>query len=94
MRKEGIDAIPTLFIRASLEAMLAHKNAKETPNDQIDIMRMSVALPFADMVLTDRPRVHEIKELKLDKKFQTSVFSGSKPDLQEFATYLSEIVNG
>jgi hypothetical protein len=82
-----------MFIRASLEAAMALKHQRETPNDYIDVQRLAVALPFADIVLTDKSKCFDIKEYSLHTLFGTEVYSGSREDLKQFTTRLSEIVN-
>jgi hypothetical protein len=91
LEAEGIDSIPSISIRASLEAMLAHKQANESPNDHIDIMRIAGALPFVDLMLVDGPKASDIKELGLDIKFGTVVHSGKVKELEKLKDYLSDI---
>ena len=90
----GVDAIPPISIRSTLKAMLAYKNASESPNDQIDIMRISTALPFSDIMMIDGPKASDIKELELDKKYKTSVYSGKAKDLPLFIEHLEQWIYG
>jgi hypothetical protein len=92
LEKEGIDAVPSLSIRASLEAMIAYKGTIETPNDQMDILRIAGALPFADIMLIDGAKAHDVRELKLDKKFQTNIYSGKKKDLENLRELLTDLL--
>lgn len=92
LEKEGIDAIPSLNIRASLESMLAFRGVAESANDQIDILRIAGALPFADLMLIDGPKANDVRELKLDKKFQTNVYSGKKAELERLKNDLTVII--
>lgn len=94
LEAEGIDSIPSISIRASLEAMLAHKQANESPNDHLDIMRIAGALPFADIMLVDGPKASDIRELGLDKKFGTAIYSGKIKDLDKLKNHLSRINSG
>jgi hypothetical protein len=94
LQNEGIDAIPTLSIRASLEAMKAYKGTRETSNDQLDIMRIASALPFADIMLIDGPRASEVRELGLDQKFKTIIHSGKKTDLMNLRAQLNTLIKG
>lgn len=94
LENDGIEAIPPISIRASLEAMLAFKNANETSRDHIDIMRISGALPFADLMLIDGPKAHDVQELAIDQKYQTAVFSGRREDLEGLTEKLKKIVKG
>lgn len=93
LEKEGIDAIPSLSIRASLEAMLAYRGVIEKKsNDQVDISRIAGALPFADMMLIDGPKANDVRELELDKKFQTNIYSGKTAGLENLKNDLTAIV--
>jgi len=92
LEKEGIDAIPSLSIRASLEAMIVYKNSIEIHNDQMDILRIAGALPFADIMLIDGSKAHDVRELNLDKKFQTNIYSGKKKELENLSERLNCII--
>jgi hypothetical protein len=94
LETEGIDSIPSISIRASLEAMLAHKQAKESPNDHIDIMRIAGALPFVDLMLIDGSKASDIRELGLNIKFGTEVYSGKFKELEKLKYHLADINNG
>lgn len=93
LQKEGIEAVPSLSIRASLEAMKAYKGANENPNDQVDIMRIASALPFADIMLIDGPKASEVRELGLDKKFGTTIYSGKRLELVNLEKELDNLIN-
>ncbi|UYZ65279.1 hypothetical protein [Hymenobacter weizhouensis] len=93
IEKHGLRvAAAPLFIRARLEAAMALKHQRETPNDYMDVQRMAVALPFADIVLTDKSKCFDIKEYALHTLFDTEVYSGSREDLKQFAVRLRKIV--
>ena len=93
LQNEGIDAVPSLSVRASLEAMMAHKSINETTNGQVDIMRIAVALPFADIMLIDGPKASYVRELELDKRFQTTVFSGRRTELVNLKKQLESVLD-
>lgn len=88
----GFKNIPTLDIRFSLEAFIALHHKNEISNDQIDINRISTALPISDILFTDKQRKHEILTLELDKKYNSKVFCGCEKDLEEVITILEDIV--
>ena len=93
IEKDGLQVVaPPLFIRANLEAAMALKHQKETPNDYVDVQRMAAALPAADIVLTDKAKCYDVKSLGLDKRFNTDMYSGGRDDLQRFRHRLQEIV--
>lgn len=89
---EGVEIVPPISIRASLEAMLANKNANESPNDHIDIMRIAAGLPFSDIMMIDGSKASDVKELKLDKEFKTSVYSGKEKNIPLFIEHLEQII--
>ena len=93
LHDEGIDAIPSLSIRASLEAMKTHKGSNDTPNDVVDITRIASALPFADIMLVDGSKASEVRDLGLDKKFQTKIYSGKRKELAHLREHLSTLIN-
>jgi hypothetical protein len=93
LQDEGVDAIPSLSIRASLEAMIVYKGANETHNDQVDITRIASALPFADMMLVDGAKASDVRELELDKKFRTTIYTGQKADLINLKKHLDALIN-
>jgi hypothetical protein len=84
--------LPTLFVRAGIESTMATKHQKESPNDYVDIERLSVALPACDLILTDKAKVYDVKTLGLDKFFSVEVYSGSNDDLLAFANRLAQLV--
>jgi len=91
--KNGVKkTIPPLYVRTSLEAIIALKQQKETSNDHIDIMRLCTAIPFSDIILTDKSKAFDIKTLKLDIEFNFDVYSGSRKDIILFKDRISEIV--
>src|ERR1035438_8094750 len=66
LQTEGLNFIPTLKIKAELEAMQFFRREKIEPRDQYDITRAACALPYADIFITDGGKASAIKELKLD----------------------------
>ncbi len=92
LRSEGLDFIPTLKIKAELEAMQFFRREKIEPRDQYDITRAACALPYADIFITDGGKASAIRELKLDAAYKTEVFSMKKAELNALTTKLAEIV--
>ncbi|MBK8088088.1 MAG: hypothetical protein IPK31_09130 [Chitinophagaceae bacterium] len=92
--KEGlINTMPTHYVRAVLETMMMIKHQKEKVNDHIDIIRLSTAIPFCDIVLTDKIRQYDAKNFKLHSYFKTEIYSGTAEQLNMFANRLSEIIH-
>jgi hypothetical protein len=92
LRVERLNFIPTLRIKAELEAMQFFRREKIEPRDQYDIARVSCALPYADIFITDGGKASAIRELRLDAAYKTEVFSMKKSELQALAIRLGEIV--
>lgn len=93
LEAEGIDSIPSISIRASLEAMLAYKQANESPNDHLDIIRIAGALPFVDLMLVDGSKASDIRELGLNIEFGTEIYSGKVKELVKLKYCLADIIN-
>ena len=92
LRIEGLDFIPTLKIKAELQAMQYFRREKIEPRDQYDITRAACALPYADIFITDGGKASAIRELKLDIAYETEVFSLKKGELPALTARLKEIV--
>ncbi|MBL0315732.1 MAG: hypothetical protein IPP69_08120 [Flavobacteriales bacterium] len=89
----GLNIVPTIMIRASLEAIFSVKNQKETAADHLDILRLCVAIPFADVVVTDKSKVFDLQTLGFDEKFQTELFSGSTKDIERLHDKLALLMH-
>ena len=50
------------------------------------------ALPFADIMLIDGPRASDVRELGLDKEFQTTIYSGKKMELVRLREQLEALI--
>ncbi|NCU05123.1 MAG: hypothetical protein GXC73_14175 [Chitinophagaceae bacterium] len=93
LEREGLRKVmPTQYIRAAIEAMMMVKQQAEKVNDHVDIIRLCTALPFCDIVLTDKMRRYDITTMQLDAEFKTEIYSGTKEQLALFEERLSSIV--
>ena len=72
--------LPLPFISCRLNANLLTGNEPIAPGDPMDVELLSVALPLAHFVLTDRRMELRIKQLGLDRKCGTAVYSMSTID--------------
>ena len=72
---EGLSFVPFFKIKIILEAAAKYKQQNIQPSDQYDITRVSCALPFVDILITDGGVAAEIREAGLDAEFGTDVFS-------------------
>jgi hypothetical protein len=92
LRSGDLDFIPTVKIKAELEAMQFFRREKIEPRDQYDITRAACALPYADVFITDGGKASAIRELKLDVAYKVEVFSMKKSELDSLTAKLGEIV--
>jgi hypothetical protein len=67
--------LPQPFVSSRLTAELLTGNESVSSSDPMDIDLLSIALPIAHFVLTDRRMERRIKKLGLDAKYKTAVFS-------------------
>ncbi len=72
--------LPLPFISCRLSANLLTGNEPIAPGDPMDVELLSVALPLAHFVLADRRMELRIKQLGLDQKCGTLVYSMSTID--------------
>src|SRR5215472_1531045 len=72
--------LPIPYISSRLIAELLTGNESIAPSDPMDVDLLSVALPVADHVLTDRRMELRVKKLGLDAKCGTEVYSMSTID--------------
>lgn len=92
LRSGGLDFVPTLKIKAELEAMQFFRREKIEPRDQYDITRAACALPYADVFITDGGKASAIRELRLDVAYKVEVFSMKKSELNSLTTKIGAIV--
>jgi hypothetical protein len=92
LRKARLDFIPTLKIKAELQAMQFFRREKIEPRDQYDITRAASALPYSDIFITDGGKASAIRELKLDTANKAEVYSMKKSELPSLTARLREIV--
>ncbi|MFE1575394.1 hypothetical protein [Streptomyces fradiae] len=82
--KEFLLAMPSAAVKYEARR-LKHRNSQWPwqQHDQIDLAALSVALPYADIVVTERQWTHLLKVAKLDRRFGTRVISrlGELPGL-------------
>lgn len=84
--RKSFNAMPSFDASVSLKTSI-HKNAKHRwkNNDVHDIHALAVALPYCDIVVTDRAMVSQTVRSKLADRFNTIVLS----DLNEISRYIS-----
>jgi hypothetical protein len=72
--------LPAVRISSQLHAKLVTDNRPTEPGDSMDVKHLSLAIPLAQFVLTDRKMANRIMELGIDKEWDTRVFSESTID--------------
>jgi len=72
--------LPLPFVSCRLNANLLTGNEPIRPGDPMDVELLSVALPLAHFVLADRRMERRIKQLGLDQKCSTFIYSMSTID--------------
>jgi hypothetical protein len=93
INNNGLKIIPAIYIRSAIEGFMGAKQQKEDINDHIDITRLCVSVPFADIVLTDKARHFDLTTLQLDTMFNTEIYSGTSSELAKFTSRLKELIN-
>ena len=88
---DGISFIPMLNVKSQLLAFQFFQKQKIEARDQYDVTRISCALPYADVLVTDGEKTHAIRELGLDRQFSAEVFSMRKDALPKLVKRLKEI---
>jgi hypothetical protein len=69
--------LPAVKISSQLHARLVTDKRPIEPGDSMDVKHLSLAIPLAHFVLTDRKMANRIVELGVEKEWNTKVFSES-----------------
>ena len=72
--------LPVVKISSQLHAKLVTDNRPIESGDSMDVKHLSLAIPLAHFVLTDRKMANRITALGIDKEWNTNVFSESTID--------------
>lgn len=71
-----LESMPSIDLRVKLNYdLLVDKSYKFQPHDSFDILFLATAVPYCDIVVTERTWVHRIKKLKLNDKYNTTMLS-------------------
>ena len=87
----GFERIPSMNIHSVLSADLALFDKQQVPNDEIDIDRAAVGLRISDYFFADNEKKITIEKYKLDKQYQTKVYSGKKDSVISLTGELSSL---
>ena len=87
----GFERIPSMYIHSLLSADLALYDKQQVPNDEIDIDRAAVGLRISDYFFADNEKKLTIEKYRLDKHYQTKVYSGKKESVMSLTEELSSL---
>jgi hypothetical protein len=87
----GFDRIPSMNIHSVLSADLALFDKQQVPNDEIDIDRAAVGLRISDYFFADNEKKLTIEKYRLDRQYQTKVYSGKKDSVMSLTEELSSL---
>lgn len=71
--RELTDCLPTFDVAVTLKHSLHHDRRHWTVNDIFDITALTVALPYCDVVCTDKGMRHHIEKTGIAQRLQTAV---------------------
>ncbi len=80
-----------MYIHSLLSADLALYDKHQVPNDEIDIDRAAVGLRISDYFFADNEKKLTIEKYRLDKQYQTKVYSGKKESVMSLTEELSSL---
>jgi len=87
----GFKRIPSMNIHSLLSADLAIFDKQQVPNDEIDIDRAAVGLRISDYFFADNEKKQTIERYRLDRQYQTKVYSGKKDSVISLMEELSSL---
>ena len=71
-----VDDLPTRYITNVLRsARHKQRQKKWEPNDFIDIVSLPTAAAYCDVVVTEKQWVHQMRQGKVDKRYDTVLLS-------------------
>lgn len=91
LETNGFERIPSMYIHSLLSADLALYDKQQVPNDEIDIDRAAVGLRISDYFFADNEKKLTIEKYRLDKHYQTKVYSGKKESVMSLTEELSSL---
>ncbi|TYB30550.1 MAG: hypothetical protein FXF47_08630 [Candidatus Mcinerneyibacterium aminivorans] len=73
-------SIPYVDISSKLYSYLMTSRNKIKSGDSMDVDQISAVLPYCNFVFVDKKMAHILKDLEIDKKYNTKVFSTTNFD--------------
>lgn len=90
LETNGYENIESFYIHNKLIYLSSINRRKLEFNDQIDIDRISIGLPYCDYLFCDYKHKNEILQLQLNEKFNTEIFTAKQEDLESFLELVSD----
>jgi len=84
--------VPVLNVGSELLFNSNLKQKRREQGDYYDVSRLQVAIPYSDLVVTDRKQQVAIQEQSLDVRYRTKVFSCSPRDDTAIIASLKELI--
>lgn len=84
--------VPVIDVGSRLSLSFNLRQLGRETSDYFDFSRLKVAIPYADIVVTDRKQLAAIQEQGLDLKYQTKVFSCRPKNLGQLVEAIRLIV--
>ena len=91
LETHGFERFPSMNIRSLLSADIALCDKQQVPNDEIDMDRAAVGLRISDFFFADNDKKLTIEKYKLDRQYQTKVYSGKKDSIISLTEELSTL---
>ena len=91
LKNNGFERIPSMNILSLLSADIALNDKQQVPNDEIDLDRAAVGLRISDYFFADNDKKLTIEKYKLDRQYQTQVFSGKEDSVTSLTKVLSAL---
>lgn len=84
--------IPVIDVGRQLSLSFNLRQLKRRTNDYFDFSRLQVAIPYADIVVTDKAQLAAVEDRGLHGKYQTKVFSCRPKFLDELVEAIRLVV--
>ncbi len=84
--------VPVIDVGRQLSLSFNLRQLRRGTNDYFDFSRLKVAIPYADIVVTDRAQLAAVTDRGLDGKYQTNVFSCRPKSLAELVEAIRLVV--
>ena len=83
LRSEQMAQTPFIDIYSSLVAEMVVSGQDRNPkgSDLEDVLGISTVLPYCDILTTDKGMKHLVRQLGLDRQYNSQVFSAAESDI-------------